>query len=108
MNKEKFKSELISACTSNKPESFLPFLLKVEIETETTNKMDFYNFFKGMLDNAHQEAQGNLKVKIEVPSWETDKELVYYNFFDEAHLHPLLSLTIKENNNKLNLDIIPF
>jgi hypothetical protein len=105
---DKIKTELVSACINNNLESFLPFLLKVEIETETTNKMDFYNFFKGMLNNAHLEAQGKLKVKIEVPNWETDKELVYYNFFDEVHLHPLFSITIKENNNKLLVDIIPF
>lgn len=105
---KKIKDELISACINNKPESFLPFLLTVEVETEFTNKMDFYIFFKGMLDNAHHAAKGDLIVKVEVPTWETDKELVYYDFFDESHIHPLLSITIKENNNKLHLGFIPF
>jgi hypothetical protein len=45
MAKEKFKSELISACISNEPESVLPFLLTVEVETESSSKMDFYIFF---------------------------------------------------------------
>jgi hypothetical protein len=61
-----------------------------------------------MLDNVHQVAIGRLKVKIEAPSWESDEELVYYNFYDDSHIHPLLSITLKDKNNKLILDIIPF
>lgn len=105
---DKIKSELISACLNNDLESFLPFLLKVEVETVNSNKMDFYNFFKGMLDNTHQVAKGKLRLKVETPEWEEDKELIYFNFFDNFHEHPLLSITLKEKNNKLKLDIIPF
>ena len=105
---EKIKAELILSCINNDPESFLPFLMSAEVETEAPNKEDFYQFFKGMLNDAHESSEGELLLKIEQPTLDTDKEVRNYNFYDNAHKYPLLSIEVKENSNLVCLDIMPF
>jgi hypothetical protein len=105
---EKIKAELILSCANNNPESFLPFLMSTEVEIEAPNKKDFYQFFKGMLNHAHESSEGELLLKIEQPTLHTDKELLNYNFYDNTHKYPLLSIVVKENNNLINLGIMPF
>lgn len=105
---EKIKAELILSCINNDPKSFLPFLLLAEVETVAPNKKDFYQFFKVMLKDAHLRAKGELTVKIEEDIWETDKGIVNYNFYNNAFKHSLLSIEVRENNNQIYLDIMPF
>jgi hypothetical protein len=105
---EKIKAELILSCINNSPESFLPFLMSAEVETEAPNKKDFYKFFKGMLNHAHESSKGEVTLKIEQPTLDTDKEVLNYNFYDNVHKHPLLSIEVKENNNLIYLGIMPF
>jgi hypothetical protein len=105
---EKIKAELILSCINNNPESFLPFLMSGEVETEAPNKEDFYQFFKGMLIHAHESSEGELTLKIEPQTWGTDKEVHNYNFYDTAHKHHLLSIEVKENNKLIYLGIMPF
>lgn len=64
---EKIKAELISPCINNTPESFLSFLLSSQFQTEAPNKMDFYHFFKGMLNDAHIRAKAKLTLKLQRP-----------------------------------------
>jgi hypothetical protein len=99
---------LILSCINNNPESFLPFLMSGEVETEAPNKEDFYQFFKGMLIHAHESSEGELTLKIEPQTWGTDKEVHNYNFYDTAHKHHLLSIEVKENNKLIYLGIMPF
>ena len=105
---KKIKAQLILSCINNDLESFLPFLMSAEVETEAPNKEDFYQFFKGMLNHAHESSEGELTLKIEQPTWNTDEEVLNYNFYDNTHKHPLLSIVIKENNNLICLGIMPF
>jgi hypothetical protein len=105
---EKIKAQLILSCINNDPESFLPFLMSQEVETESPNKNDFYQFFKGMLNHAHESSVGELLLKIEHPTWNTDKEVLNYNFYDNTHKHPLLSILVKEHNNLIYLGVMPF
>ena len=105
---EKIKAELILSCANNNPESFLPFLMSAEVETEAPNKEDFYQFFKGMLNQAHESSEGELTLKIEQPTLDSDKQVVNYNFYDNTHKYPLLSIVVKENNNLICLGIMPF
>jgi hypothetical protein len=105
---DKIKAELILSCINNNPESFLPFLMSGEVETEAPNKEDFYQFFKGMLIHAHESSEGELTLKIEPQTWGTDKEVHNYNFYDTAHKHHLLSIEVKENNKLIYLGIMPF
>ena len=105
---EKIKAQLILSITNNNPESFLPFLMSAEVETEAPNKDNFYKFFKGMLNHAHESSEGQLTLKIEQQTLDTDKEALNYNFYDNTHKYPLLSILVKENNNLISLDVIPF
>ena len=105
---EKIKAQLILSCANNDPESFLPFLMSQEVETEAPNKKDFYQFFKGMLNHAYESSEGELTLKIKQPTLDTDKEVRHYNFYDNTHKYPLLSIIVKENNNLINLGVMPF
>lgn len=105
---QKIKTELISSCINNDPESFLPFLMSAQVETEAPNKKDFYQFFKGMLNHAHESSEGELTLKIEQQTSNTYKEVLNYNFYDNTHKYPLLSILVKENNNLVYLGVMPF
>jgi hypothetical protein len=105
---EKIKAELISSCINNTPETFLSFMMSADVQTEAPNKMDFYHFFKGMLNDAHIRAKGKLTLKIEESTDDIDKVVLDYSFYDNVHKHPLLSIEVKENNNQILLDIMPF
>ncbi|MDD2674552.1 MAG: hypothetical protein PHF81_06685 [Flavobacterium sp.] len=105
---EKIKAQLILSITNNNPESFLPFLMSAEVETEASNKKDFYQFFKGMINQAHESSEGELLLKIEQPTLDTDKEVLNYNFYDNVHKHYRLSIVVKESNNLIYLGIMPF
>lgn len=105
---EEIKAELISSCINNNPKSFLPFIMSEGVETAATNKIDFYHFFKGMLNNAHLRAKGKLTVQIEESTDDTDKVVFDYMFYDNVHKHSLLTIVVKENNSQILLDVMPF
>ena len=105
---EKIKTELILSCINNNPESFLPFLMSAEVETEAPNKKDFYQFFKGILNHAHESSEGELLLKIEQSTLDTDKQVLNYNFYDNTYKYPLLSIVVKENRNLMCLGVMPF
>ena len=105
---EKIKAELISSCTNNTPESFFPFLMSADVQTEAPNKMDFYDFFKDMLNNAHARAKGKLTLKIEESTGDIDKVVLYYSFYNNVHKHSLLTIVVNDNNNQILLDVMPF
>jgi uncharacterized protein YjbK len=105
---EKIKAELISSCINNTPASFFPFLMSTDVQTEAPNKIDFYHFFKHMLNDAHIRAKGKLTLRIEESTDDIDKVVLDYSFYDNVHKHPLLSVEVKENNNQILLDIMPF
>jgi hypothetical protein len=105
---EKIKTQLILTCINNDPESFLPFLMSSEVETDAPNKEDFYEYFKGMLNQAHDSSDGELQLKIEPPILNTEKEVISYNFYDNTHVYPRLLIEVKENNNQIYIDVLPF
>lgn len=105
---EKIKAKLILSCANNDPESFLPFLMSQEVETETSNKKDFYHFLKGMINNAHLSSKGKLTFKIEQPTLDTDKGALNYNFYGNNHKYPLLSIQVKEKYKIICLGVMPF
>lgn len=105
---EKIKAELILSCINNNPKSFLPFLMSAEVETEAPNKKDFYQFFKGMINQAHESSKGELLLKIEQSTLDTDKQEFNYIFYDNTHKFPILSIVVKENSSLICLGIVPF
>jgi hypothetical protein len=78
------------------------------VKTETPNKMDFYQFFKGMINQAHERSEGEVLLKIEQPTLDTDKQKLNYNFYDNTHKYPLLSILVEEKNNLICLGVMPF
>lgn len=82
--------------------------MSADLQTEAPNKMDFYHFFKGMLNDAPVRAKAKLTLKIEETTYDTDKVVLDYSIYNNVHKHPLLSIMINENNNQILLDIMPF
>jgi hypothetical protein len=105
---EKIKAQLIVSCINNDLELFLPFLMSSEVETESPTKKGFYQFFKRILNHAHESSEGELLLKIEHPTLDGDKDQLNYNFYDNTHKYPLLSIVVKEHNNLICLGVMPF
>jgi hypothetical protein len=107
-NTEKIKAELILSCIKNKPELFLPLLMSINVQTEFPNKKGFYQFFKNMLNCAHESSEGELTLKIEKPILVADKQSVNYCFYDNFHKYSRLTIEVKESDNLISLGIMPF
>ena len=101
------KKSLVIAVLQNKPSIFYYHLLANKIETTFPNKLNFYKFFTHMLEYAYQEAKGKLHLKIESPEWE-EEGYTHYCFYDNYHMHSRIYIKIKESNEKLCFDMLPF
>jgi hypothetical protein len=94
---KKSKTELISSCINNNSESFLSFLMSSQVQWSWI-KMDFYHFFKDMLNKAHiTEKETNLK--IEDSTDDIDKVTCNYSFYDNVK-HYLLLIKLKKTTIK--------
>ena len=51
------------------------------------------------------EEELHLKIKQPDPD---NKNVQYYKFYDEVHLHARLTIVVKESNDSIHLDILPF
>lgn len=107
-NTEKIKAELILSCNKNEPESFLPLLMSINVQTEFPNKKGFYQFFKNMLNCAHESSEGELTLKIEKSILVEDRQSVNYCFYDNFHRYSRLTIEVKECDNLIILGIMPF
>jgi hypothetical protein len=107
-NTEKVKAELILSCIKNEPESFLPLLMSINVQTEFSNKEGFYQFFKNILNFAHESSEGELTLQIEKPTLVTYKQNVNYCFYDNVHKYSRLTIEVEECDNLISLGILPF
>ncbi|SHI60777.1 hypothetical protein SAMN04488096_10312 [Mesonia phycicola] len=105
---QQIKKALINCCIHNNSAAFIPYLLSNNVEVSSPNKSRFYSCFKSFLYCAHKNKEGNLTLKIEKYKWVNDENIVYYNFYDEVHTYDRVSFEIKETNNKLHIDTMPF
>jgi len=105
---EEIKQALIKSCIHNQPIQFIPYLLSKNVTVESPNKIRFYRYFKYLLNCAQCSSEGALTLKMEKYAWEEDKEISYYNFYDEVHKYSRLSIKYKEVNNHIFLDTMPF
>jgi|SRR5690554_4611230 len=113
LQKRYYKSEeieqgLIYACANFDAGSFIPILMAKNVVTEFPNKVRFYRYFKYMLNCAKCSTVGLLSLRKEKYNWEEDKEMRYYNFYDEIHKGSRLSFRYKVSNNLIFIDIMPF
>jgi len=98
---------LTKAVLLNKPEVFKYYLLSNNTATTFPNKLSFYEFFKSMLKDAYATSKGKLHLRIENPQWE-EEGYTHYCFYDNRHLHSRIYVKIKESNQKLYFDMLPF
>jgi hypothetical protein len=101
------KRSLILAILLNKPEIFKYYLLSHNIETTFPDTLRFYKFFKGMLKDAYATSKGKLHLRIENPKWDNEG-YTHFCFYDNYHLHNRINVRIKEINEKLHFDMLPF
>lgn len=102
---EIIKSELINSCVSFDAKSFIPFLMSQNVQTGMPNKTRFYQFFKQMINCSKQSSIGKLTPKMESNHNKTKK---YLKFYDETHKYSRLSIEIKETENTIYIDTLPF
>ena len=104
---EEIKQNLIKSCADLNAFHFLPYLLSPLVSVDFPNKIRFYGFLKSILNCARQDSQGPLELRIEREPWDKDNVLAY-NFYDEVHTYSRINLKVKEENNILHLDLLPF
>ena len=104
---EEIKQNLIKSCIDLNSFHFLPYLLSPSVTVGFPNKIRFYGFLKSILNCAGKDSLGMLELRIEREPGEKENVLSY-NFYDEVHKYPRINLKVKEENNSLNLDLLPF
>lgn len=101
------KEALIKACIKSRPSYFKPFLSSDKVITEFEDKESFYKSFKYMLSASRKMSEGELHLKIKQSDPE-NKNVQHYKFYDEVHLHSRLTIIVKESNDSIHIDILPF
>jgi len=110
MKKDKLAiiAELQWSCLENNPKSFIPFLLSENVKTNMPDKFRFYSFFKSMVKSARENSIGEWTLKIENWDIEDHSNTLAYNFYDEVHKYARLTIMVRETENELHLDTLPF
>src|SRR5690606_18002301 len=104
---EEIKAQLIECCINCKANDFLPYLFSPSVTVDFPNKIRFYGFLKTILNSAGQNSSGILELRIEREPW--DKENVLsYNFYEKGYINTKINLKVKEEDNCLHLDLLPF
>lgn len=104
---EDIKAKLIECCINYNANEFLPYLLSPSVTVDFPHKIGFYRFLKSILKCAGKGSEGMLQLRIEREPWDQENVLSY-NFYDEVHKYPRINIKVKEENNNLNLDLLPF
>ena len=104
---KEIKAKLIECCINCNAIDFLPYLLSPSVTVDFPNKIKFYGFLKSILKCAGTDSLGTLELRIEREPWDKENVLAY-NFYDKAHKYPRINLKVKEENNNLHLDLLPF
>ena len=105
---EKIKTELINSCVNYDTKSFIPFLMSKNVLTGMPNKTRFYSFFKYMVYCMKQSSEGKLTFKIEHEKRINNQRNYYLNFYDKIHKYSRLSIEIRETQENIYLDTLPF
>jgi hypothetical protein len=103
---EKIKEALIKACIKSRPSYFKPYLESEKVITGFPNKESFYKFLKNMLAFSRKSSIGELSLKISPPKTDDDCEI--YGFYDFCHVYARLSIMVKESDESIFVDILPF
>lgn len=106
--KEIILNKLIESCLTFDAKLFKTYLQSEIVITDATDKKKFYGFFEKMLITAKSNSVEPMSFKIEMPHWEDGGNMKYYNLYDSVHKHPRLSLRVKESENSVYIETMPF
>ena len=101
------KENLIKSCLAQNSSLFIESLMSPIVIVNCPNKTRFYRFFKHMVNCTKCNSIGILNLKIEHPDWDKFK-YTHYNFYDDIHRYPRLTVMVKEVGEYLYLDVPPF
>jgi hypothetical protein len=106
--KEIILNKLIESCLSFDAKLFKPYLQSEIVITDAPNKKRFYRFFNKMLITAKSNSIEPMSFKIETPHWEDEENMNHYNLYDSVHKHSRLCIRVKETENQVYLETMPF
>lgn len=106
--KEIILNKLIESCLTFDAKLFIPYLQSEIVITDATNKRRFYGFFEKMLITAKSNSVEPMSFKIEMPDWEDEEDTKHYNFYDCVRKHSRLSLRVRESENSIYIETMPF
>ena len=106
--KEIILNKLIESCLSFDAKLFKPYLQSEIVITDMPDKKSFYSFFKKMLITAKSNSVEPMTFKIEMPDWEEEENMKHYNLYDSVHKHSRLSLKVRESENSIYIETMPF
>ncbi len=108
ITKEIILNKLIESCLSFDAKLFKPYLQSEIVTTDALDKEKFYTFFKKMLITAKSNSVEPMTFKIEIPHWEDEEDMKHYNLYDSVHKHSRLCIRVKETENQVYLETMPF
>jgi hypothetical protein len=100
--------KLIDSCLYFDADLFLPHLHSETVTVAMPNKTNFHEFFEQMLLSAKDNSIEPMRIKIEIPSWEEDDKIKHYKLYDSVHKYSRLCISVRESDDQIDLDIIPF
>ena len=106
--KEIILNKLIESCITFDANLFKPYLQSEIVITDIPDKKSFYSFFKKMLLSAKDNSVEPMSFKIETPHWEDEENMKHYNLYDSVHKHSRLCIRVKETENQVYLETMPF
>lgn len=106
--KEIILNKLIESCLSFDAKLFKSYLQSEIVITDAPDKKKFYWFFKKMLITAKSNSIEPMSFKIEIPHWEDEENMKHYNLYDSVHKHSRLSLRVRESENSVYIETMPF
>lgn len=104
------KQELINSCLKKNSSLFFNALKQKIVKTKFPNKTSFYSFFKYTINCTKSNSIGKLRFELDAEKFENrGGELEdCYNFYDEVHIAPRLTLFVLEKDGFIELDVSPF
>lgn len=103
---DEIKQAFIKSCITSDFRHFRPYLHSDKFFRDG-DKDAFFKFFKYMLKVSKKTSMGDLSLKIEKRE-EDGNGCKEFCFFDIRHLHPRLTVFVKETPDFISFDILPF
>lgn len=101
------KRSLTEACKTGNAYVFKLALFSDKVKVEYPSKDIFFEFFQERIESTHDEVEGNLYLKIRLPNQDDDFTEAY-EFYSQNHLYSQLCILIKESNEVIEIDVMPF